>query len=326
LGYLALTLAGCGEGAGPSAPPNKGVIRFSVLAPGPAKAAAEDWAPILADMSTRTGLKVEPLYAVGEAQQAEAMRQGKSDAGWFSDAGGLQAARRAGAEVFARTFANGDTDGDRALLLVDAKSRLTLQRVMKCDRTLTISLGDARSVTGTLAPMAYLFAPAGIDPRRCFRQVRAASPAANLEAVARRHVDLATEGSGWLQAGRPEARDVRALWRSPPLPGDPILWRKGLDPAVKEKLRQFFLTYGHGDTPVAQRQRANLATLGVAGFQPADNNHFLPIREMQAAQVWVLAKEAGDKVRIAAAQKALDNIRAQREALEGRTRAPAAAQ
>jgi phosphonate transport system substrate-binding protein len=330
MGSLALALAACGKVAEPGAPPNKGVIRFSALTPGSAKAGGGDWAPILSDMAARTGLKVEPDYAVGESQQAEAMRRGKTEAGWFSNAAGLQAVRRGDAEVFARTLATGASEGDRAVLIVAAKSRLTLPRVLKCDRTLTISLGDARAVAATLAPTAYLFVPAGVVPRRCFRQVRAASPAANLEAVARRHVDLATEDSAWLQtrarAGRPEVGDVRVLWASPPLPGDPIIWRKTVDPVVKEKLRQFFLTYGQGENPAAGRQRANLAKLGVAGFRPADNAYLLPIREMQAAQAWVTAKEGGDKVRIAAAQKALDNIRAQREALEARTRAPAAAQ
>jgi len=330
LAFLALTLAACGKGAGPGAPPNMGVIRFSVSSADTVKAARQDWAPVLADMAARTGLKVEPDYAVGEARQVEAMRRGQTDAGWFSNAAGLQAARRAGGEVFARSFANGENEGDRSVLLVNAKSPLTLQRVLKCDRTLTISLGDPGSPAGTLAPTAYLFAPGGIDPKRCFRQVRTASPAANLLAVAQRHVDLATESAAWLQAdaeaGRPDARDVRVLWTSPPLPGDPIIWRKALDPAVKEKLRQFFLTYGQGGGPAAQSQRANLARLGAAGFAPADNNHLLPIREMEAAQAWTQAKEGGDKIRIAAAEKALDNIRAQREALEARTRAPAAAQ
>jgi phosphonate transport system substrate-binding protein len=327
---MALALIACGKDAGLGAPPDKGVIRFSVSTAGPVKGISQDWAPVLADMAARTGFRVEPYFATGEAQQVEAMRRGRTDAGWFSNAAGLQAVRRGDGEVFVRTFPNGESDGGHSLLLANARSHLTLLRVLKCDRTLTISLGDASSASGTLAPTAYLFAPGGIDPKRCFRQVRAASPAANLLAVAHRRVDLATEDSTWLQtraeAGQLEAHDVRVVWRSPPLPGDPIIWRKTLDPAIKEKLRQFFLTYGQGESPVAERQRANLARLGVAGFRPADNTYLLPIREMEAARVWVLAKEGGDKVRMAAAQTALDNIRAQREALEARTRAPAAAQ
>lgn len=330
LGYAALTLAGCGKGAVPGAPPNHGVIRVSIPIAGSARAASQAWSPIITDMAARTGLKVAPSYWTNPAEAVEALRRGKTDAGWFSNESGLQAVRRGGGEVFASAFASGEDDGDRSLLLANAKSRLTLQRVLKCDRTLTISLGEPGSAAGTLAPTAYLFAPGKIEPGRCFRQVRAASPAANLLAVAHGHVDLATEGSAWLhnraRAGRPEANDVRVLWRSPPLPGDPIIWRKTLDPAVKEKLRQFFLTYGQGESPAARRQRANLAKLGLAGFRSADNDHLLPIREMGAAQAWLLAKEGGDKVRIAAAQKALDNVRAQREALEARTRAPAAAQ
>jgi phosphonate transport system substrate-binding protein len=95
---------------------------------------------------------------------------------------------------------------------------------------------------------------------------------------------------------------------------------------VKEKLRQFFLTYGQGDTPEAARQRGYMAKVNVAGFKAADDSHLLPVREMEATQAWIVAKQSKDKAKIAAAQTALDAIRAQREALEGRTRAPAGAQ
>ena len=116
---------------------------------------------------------------------------------------------------------------------------------------------------------------------------------------------------------------MRVIWTSPTLPQDPIVWRRDLDPAIKEKLRQFFLTYGQDSGPAAASQRANLAKIGIGGFRPADNSHLLPMREMEAARVWLTAT---DKARISAARQALDALTAQREDLEARTRAPAAAQ
>ncbi len=91
-------------------------------------------------------------------------------------------------------------------------------------------------------------------------------------------------------------------------------------------MRQFFLTYGQGDSPQAALQRANLAKINIGGFKPADDSHLLPVREMEATQLWLQAKEGGDKAKIAAAKANLDSITAQRVALEARTRAPAAAQ
>jgi phosphonate transport system substrate-binding protein len=327
---LTLTLSACGKGAGPTDTGEPGVIRFSVLSTGSAQAMSQYWKPILADMSAETGLKVEPYYSTNYTLLVEAMRFHKTDAGWFSNESGLQAVRRAGGEVFARSVGTNGMDGYESVLIVNAKSRLTLDKVLKCGKTLTFGIGDVLSTSGTLAPMTYLFAPHDIDPKTCFRQVRSASHMANLFAVANGRLDVATNNSISLklnqESGRPEAGEVRVIWTSPLLPEDPIVWRKDLDPAVKEKLRQFFLTYGQGDSPDAARQRSYLAKVNVAGFKAADDTHLLPVREMEAAQAWIAAKQGGDKAKTAAALAALESIRSQREALEGRIRAPAGAQ
>ena len=91
-------------------------------------------------------------------------------------------------------------------------------------------------------------------------------------------------------------------------------------------MRQFFLTYGQGDSPDAQRQLANLELLHIGGFKPADDSHLLVVREIEAREKLVLAQQGGDAEKIAAAKKDLDGIVAEREAVEARTRAPAATQ
>ena len=148
-------------------------------------------------------------------------------------------------------------------------------------------------------------------------------------AVANGQLDVATNNSTSLmlnkQNGRTEADKVRVIWRSPTLPEDPIIWRKDLDPDLKEKLRQFFLTYGQGDGPDAARQRGYMAKVNVGGFKSADDSHLLPVREMEATEHWLAAKDAGDPAETARTKAALDDIRNQRITLEARTRAPAAA-
>ena len=119
---------------------------------------------------------------------------------------------------------------------------------------------------------------------------------------------------------------MKVIWTSPLLPEDPIVWRRDLPAPVKEKVRQFLITYGQGDMPTAQSQHANLVKLSIGGFLPADNNHLLPVREIEATRDWLQAKETGDPAKIAATRKALDAIQAQRQALEGRIAAPAGAQ
>jgi len=86
--------------------------------------------------------------------------------------------------------------------------------------------------------------------------------------------------------------------------------RKDLDPAVKEKLRQFFLTYGSGTGPVADKQREVLKKMAYGGFRPADDTYLDPVREMEASQALGEARHTGDAAKIAAAQAAYDKVHA----------------
>jgi len=326
----ALGLAACGKSgpAGETREPNE--VRFSILSTESAASMGSYWAPILADMQKQTGLKVKPYFSSNYTTLVTAMQFKQTEVGWFSNLPGLDAVRRANGEVFARTFDPTGVDGYKSVLIVGAKSGLTLDKVLKCDRSLTFGIGDARSTSGTLAPITYLFAPKGIKPETCFKTVRSGSHQSNLFSVAAGQLDVATNNSTALllnaQRHEPQSQQVKVIWESPTLPEDPIIYRKDLDPAIKEKLRQFFLTYGQGNTPEAAQQRANMAKINIGGFKPADETHLLPVREMEATQAWLLAKEGTDQAKIDAAKKALDAITAQRMALEARTRAPAAAQ
>jgi phosphonate transport system substrate-binding protein len=328
---LSALLGACGKSTPSSGSGTPGEIRFSVLSAESAQNMEAYWRPILADMARQTGLKVTPYFSSNYTLLIEALKFKKTDAGWFSNRSGLEAVRRADGEVFARTFDPSGVDGYKSVLIVPAKSRITLDKVLRCDRTLTLGMGDVLSTSGTLAPMTYLFGPRGVDPAKCFKQVRSgANHATNLFAVANGQLDVSTNNSTALllnhEKGRHEADAVRVIWESPMLPEDPIIWRKDLDPAVKEKLRQFFLTYGQGDTPDGARQRGYLAKVKIGGFKPADDNHLLPVREMEATSQWLTARQGGDATKIAAAKANLDAITGQRMALEARTRAPAAAQ
>ena len=325
LAGLALgALVGCGRHAQTDlAADSGGAVRFEVVSQGPEPETAAAWAPIVADLHTSADLDIKPSYAPDGPPMVEAFRGHAADVGLLSSEAALQAVRAADAEVFARpvTLAG----GRRAVLVVQPKSRVTLVRVLTCDRKLSLGLGEGLSVGASLAPEAYLFAPKGLAPAKCFRRLRRAPGSSNLDEVAAGRLDAAIVDAAWLEAarraGKPAAHLVE-IWRSPPLPVNPLIWRKNLDPAIKEKLRQFFLTYGQNDAA----QRARLAAVGIAGFVPADDSHLLPAREMEAAHLWLEAVARGDKAKIAEARRAYDAVIAERQDLEARTRAPATAQ
>lgn len=307
-------LAACGKAPEQATAGDPGVINFSILSAESQQSMGKYWQPLLDDLTKQTGLKVKAFYTSNYSSQIEAMRFGQVQVGWFSALPALEAVRRANGEVLGRVVDAGGEESYISVLIVKKGSGITLDDVMKCGKRYTFGIGDAKSTSGTLAPMAYLFTPKDISPADCFKTVRSANHQTNVFSVANGVLDVATNNSVGLAATKrenPEVADrVEVIWRSPPLPESSIVARKDLDPAAREKLRQFFLTYGTAAGPEGDRQREVLKGLLYGGFRPADDSYLDPIREMEAAEELGDAKRSKDAKRIAAAQKAFDEISA----------------
>jgi len=307
----ALALVACS----PQTPPKQELI-FSIVSTEGSQTQMQEWGPFLKDMEAATGLTVKPYFGSNYSALIEAMRFKKTDLGWFTNNSGLEAVRRAGGEVFARTTHPDGHDGYQGVIIVRKGSGITLERLLKCDHTLAFGMGDAKSTSGTLAPMTYLFGPRGIDPAKCFSTVRSAGAEANLFAVGTGVIPAATDNTRSMDRlaviDTPEAKKVMAslqvIWTSPTIPEDPMIWRADLDPKLKKKLSDFFFSYGVGDTPEAKRQLEVLRRIQTGAFKHADNSHLLPVREMEASNNLIQAKAKGDPAAIAAAQQALDQV------------------
>jgi phosphonate transport system substrate-binding protein len=329
LSAAALALSACGkpaEKADAGAAPTE--LTFSILSAENQTSMEPLWAPLLADMSEQIGVKVKPYFATNYTSLVEAMRFKQVQMGWFSASPALQAVNRADAEVLGRVVDAGGDATYKSVLIVKKGSGITLDKVLKCDKTLNFGLGDTQSTSGTLAPMAYLFTPKSIEPSKCFKSVRSASHQANTFSVANGVLEVATNntvGLVFFKRQSPEmAEKLEVIWTSPPLPESSIVVRKDLDPALKEKIRQFFLTYGTGTDEKAAKQREVLKGLAYGGFKPADNSYLDPVREMEAAEDLAAARRTGDKTKIAAAQAEFEKIRA--SAAQARAIEPAATQ
>ena len=251
------------------------------------------------------------------------MRFKQTDVGWFTNQSGLEAVRRAGGEVFARTTHPNGHDGYQGVIIVKKGSGITLDKLLKCGQTLDFGMGDAKSTSGTLAPNTYLFGPRGIAPAKCFKTVRSASAEANLYAVGTGVLPAATDNTRSMDRlaviGTPDAKKVmdalQVIWTSPTIPEDPMIWRADLDPAVKKKVADFIFSYGVGDSDEAKRQRAILERIQTGAFRHADNSHLLPVREMEATGQLVEAKAKGDARALATAQAKLDQVKKEMAAL-----------
>ena len=310
---LATALAACDQkpsitGAHPKE------LTFSILSAENQASMQPLWQPLLDDLSASVGVKVKPYFATNYTSLVEAMRFGQVQLGWFSARPALEAIERADGEVLGRVVDAGGDATYKSVLIVRKGSGITVDDVLKCGRKYNFGIGDAQSTSGTLAPLTYLFTPRDIDPAKCFKTVRSANHQANLFSVANGVLDVATNNTVGLLFGQREspqvADKVEVIWTSPPLPESSIVVRKDLDPALKEKIRQFFLTYGTGTGPQADRQRQVLKNLAYGGFHPADDGYLDPIREMVAGQDLAEARRSGDKAKVAAAQAQFDKVQA----------------
>ena len=317
----ALSLAACArqEASEPAAPQ---VVNFSIMSTEGRQTQMDDWGPFLADMEKAVGLPVKPFFGANYTSLIEAMRFKQTDLGWFTNQSGLEAVRRANGEVFARTVNPSGTDGYQAVIVVKKGAGITLERLLKCDRKLNFGMGDAKSTSGTLAPMTYLFAPRGVDPNTCFKTVRSANHEANLFSVAQGLLDAATNNTASMdrmamlgtQMSKKTLADLEVIWTSPRIPEDPMVRRKDLDPALKAKIDAFMFSYGTGEGPEAERQRKVLDRIQTLPFKPADDTHLIPVREMEATGQLIQARSKGDAAATKAAQTELDRIAQDRKA------------
>ena len=314
---LALGVASCGGGDDNKAGGAPTELTFSILSAEGQASSGPLWQPLLDDMSKAVGMPVKPYFGSNYTVLVEAMRGGHTQVAWFSAKPAVEAIDRADAEVIARIVDPEGRDSYRSTLIVKAGSGITLEDVLACGKQYDFGIGDAQSTSGTLAPMTFLFNPRGIEPARCFKTVRSANHQANAFGVATGVLDVATSNTVntvFLTRQNPQiAAQIQEIWQSPPIPESGIVVREDLDPALKEKIRSFFLTYGQGEGPEAERQRKVLAGLNYSRFNPADDNYLNPIREMVADQQLVEARASGDAAGVTAAERELQRLRSLRE-------------
>ena len=296
-------------------------INFGIISTETTQNLKTNWVPFLEEMSRQTGLKINPFFASDYAGIIEGMRFGKVQVAWYGNKSGMEAVDRAGGEVFAQTVDNEGNPGYWSLLIAHKDSPLnTLEDVLKCDGTLDFGLGDPNSTSGFLVPTTIVFAKNNVDPKACFKTVRNANHEANALAVANKQVDVATnntENMRRLELTNPEARaNIKILWQSPLIPSDPLVWKKDLDQATKDKLYTFIMSYGRQGTPEeVEKARKVLSDLQWAPFKPSSDAQLYPIRILAISKQ--IFKIQGDEKMSAEEKKAeIDKLEAEKARIE----------
>jgi phosphonate transport system substrate-binding protein len=259
-------------------------IAFGILATESSANLKTAWQPLLDDMQKTTGLKVNVFFAPDYAGLVEAMRFNKVQVAWMGNKSAMEAVDRSSGDVFAKVTQADGAQGYWSLMIVHKDSPYrTLDDVLKARANVTLGFGDPNSTSGALVPGYYAFAQNKVDATRDFKRMVRANHETNILAVANKQVDVATVSSDGVDRMKikdaAKAADLREVWRSPLIASDPLVWRKDLDDAAKQKVREFFLGYGRD-----AREKEVLKTLTFAGFVPSNNNQLLPIRQLELAR------------------------------------------
>ncbi|WP_303826970.1 phosphate/phosphite/phosphonate ABC transporter substrate-binding protein [Asticcacaulis taihuensis] len=294
-------------------------IAFSVLSSDEARTQVL-WAPVVADLQKQTGLKVKIVPSANYEAQVLTFQAKKAQAGWFTNLTGAEVLGRGHGAVFA------EAEGIRAyqsLIIAPAASKLKAEDLLKCNRKLSLGLGERRAAASGQAPFYYFFQPNRIDMKTCFKAVTTGTAEENIEGVISGKLNAAAVDTDILQTLQKNAPTrfarVKVIWASQAMPEDVLIYRDDLDPVTREKLRSFFLSYGRAPGAEGDRQRNILKALELEGFAPEDDDHFIPIRLMKASVELMQAERAENKALIAKAKARLEQARADKRAADAAT-------
>lgn len=258
-------------------------ISFGIISTEATTNLKQDWQPVLQDMEKRTGYKINAFFASDYAGIIEGMRFNKVQVAWLGNKSAMEAVDRANADVFAQMVNLDGSQGYTSHLIVHRDSPIkSIDDMLKNGKSLTFGNGDPNSTSGFLVPGFYVFAQNKIDAKSHFKIVRSANHETNALAVANKQIDVATNNNENLEkvADRhpDKFKEIRVIWTSPLIPLDPLVMRRDLPNESKEKIRDFFLSYGKASA----QEKENLAKLSkLAGFRASSNRQLIPIRQLE---------------------------------------------
>lgn len=247
-------------------------LRIGLIPSEDSQAMIESSQQVLDRLQTQLGMPVEPFVATDYNGIIEALRAGKLDVAYLGPFSYVLASSVANVEAFAVAVTKKTGQSSYKSLIV-ARKDSGIQSLADLQGH-TFAFVDPSSASGHLFPKAGL-QQAGFDPATLFSRVLfSGSHDASILAVANKKVDAAAVADRILASaiakGMVKQDDFQVVWTSRPIPESPMVWRKNLDPALKEKIAAALASVK--DVPWGDQGQLD-------GFQPTTDAAYDVVRE-----------------------------------------------
>jgi len=186
------------------------------------------------------GMEVKPFVATDYNGVIEALRAKKLDVALLGPFSYVLAASIA--EVDPIAIPETQKQGPSYHSLIVARKDRDI-RTLADLKGRTFAFVDPSSTSGHLFPKTAMLR-AGLNPDTDLRSIFAGSHDASVIAVQNGKVDAAAVADGLLDAaiarGMVKADDIQIVWKSEPIPGAPVVYRRDLPEPLKQRIRAAF--------------------------------------------------------------------------------------
>jgi phosphonate transport system substrate-binding protein len=250
----------------------EGPLRVSMIPTTDPSRMLREAEPLVKYFQQVTGRRIELTIPQNYAAVVEAMVQGQVDLAHFGGFTFVQANRRAGAVPLVQR----ERDRNFHSKLITARDDVKGLADLAGKR---LAFGDVNSTSGHLMP-AYFMRREGVDAAVLDGALYTGGHDATALAVAQKKVDAgALDEAVWerlIQDGKVDPSKVRVFWTTPPFVDYVWAARKDLDPSLRQKLAEAFLSL----SPDNPAHRPVLELLNAKGrYVPVDVAAYAPLRE-----------------------------------------------
>ena len=247
-----------------------GVLKVGIIPAEDARAVVRQSKDVMEQISKALNMKTEIFVGSDYNATIEAMRASKVDVALMGAFGYVLATTQAPVEAFAVTVTKKSNSPDYHSIIIARNDETDLTSLDSL-RGHTFAFVDPSSTSGSLMPKAAMMDNHIVPESDLKKVIYSGGHDASIIAVAEGKVDAASVADRiYANACEKKAVDcskLKVIWTSPPIPNDPLFYRKAIADGMKKRIADAFyaihdLTFGEMGV-VARFAPANDATYDI---------------------------------------------------------------